>query len=73
MNPPTTVAELFEMADRYETAAEAVEWNKTIDRDDKNPQAAGESSKKKDKDAKKSKSKAKGQNLKPTVLRRSWS
>nr|ADB85282.1 putative retrotransposon protein [Phyllostachys edulis] len=41
------------MADRYATAAEADEWNKTIDGDDKNPQEADKSSKKKDKKAKK--------------------
>ena len=34
LNPPATVAELFEIADRYATASEAVEWNNTIDRDD---------------------------------------
>ena len=49
LNPPATVAKLFEMADRYATAAEAVDWNKTIDWDDKDPQEANESSKKKDK------------------------
>nr|CCI55458.1 PH01B001E05.14 [Phyllostachys edulis] len=53
------------MADRYLTVAEAIEWNKTIDREDKNPQEANESSKKKDKKAKRSKNKAKDQ--KPQV------
>ena len=48
------------MADRYATAAEAVEWNDTIDRGDKIPQELGESGKKKEKKAKKSKNKAKG-------------
>lgn len=49
------------MANRYATAAEVVEWNKTIDQDDKNPQEVGESSKKKDEHANKSKNKTKGQ------------
>ena len=61
MNPSATVAELFEMADRYATASEAVEWNNTIDREDNIPQETGEGGKKKDKKAKKSKNKAKGQ------------
>lgn len=51
------------MTDRYATAAEAVEWNNTIDRDKKVPQEVGESGKKNDKKAKKSKNKAKGQKL----------
>ena len=61
LNPPDTVAELFEMADRYATASEAVEWNNTIDREDNTSREPGEGSKKKDKKAKKSKNKVKSQ------------
>nr|CCI55289.1 PH01B001G05.12 [Phyllostachys edulis] len=61
LNPPATVAELFEMADRYATASEAVEWNNKIDREDNTSREPGEGGKKKDKKAKNSKNKAKDQ------------
>lgn len=63
LNPLATIAELFKMAYRYAITAEAVEWNNTIDQDDKVPQEVGESAKKKDKKAKKYKNKEKGQKL----------
>ena len=49
------------MADRYATAAEAVEWNNNIDREHNIPQEAGEGGKKSDKKAKESNNKVKGQ------------
>lgn len=38
MNPPRTTVELFDMADKYATASEAIEWCEAIDRKDKIPQ-----------------------------------
>ena len=32
MNPPRTTVELFDMADKYAAASEAVEWSEAIDR-----------------------------------------
>ena len=38
MNPPRTIIELFDMADKYAAPSEAVEWCEAIDRKDKTPQ-----------------------------------
>ena len=38
MNHPRTTVELFDMADKYAAASEAVEWSEAIDRKDKIPQ-----------------------------------
>ena len=55
MNPPRTTVELFDMADRYAAASEAVEWNKAIDRKEKIPQPGLDKPEKKHKKALKGK------------------
>ena len=51
MSPPQTTVELFDMADKYAAASEAVEWCEAIDRKDKIPQPGLEKSEKKHKKA----------------------
>ena len=51
MNPPRTTVELFDMADKYAAASEAVEWSEAIDRKDKIPQPGFDKSEKKQKKA----------------------
>ena len=72
LNPPASVVELFEMADQYVTTAEAVEWNNTIDREDKVPQEVGESGKKKDKMPRNLRTRQRAKIFKPRVPKRSW-
>ena len=38
INPPRSVSELFDMADRYSNANEAVEWNRMVDKGTTPPQ-----------------------------------
>ena len=46
---PRMTIELFDMADKYAAASEAVEWYEAIDRKDKNPQSGLEKQEKKSK------------------------
>ena len=55
INPPRTIIELFDMADKYAAASEAVEWYEAIDRKDKNPQSGLEKQEKKSKKSLKNK------------------
>lgn len=49
LNSSASIAKLFEMANCYTTTAEAVEWNRIIDRDDKDPRGVNDKDKKKHK------------------------
>ena len=62
MNPPRTAIKLFDMADRYAAASEAVEWSKDIDQKEKIPQPGLEKPEKKHKKALKGKKNRKPDN-----------
>lgn len=47
MNPPRITVELFDMAEKYATASEAIEWCEAIDQKDKIPQPGLDKSEKK--------------------------